>query len=56
MTVTRLGMQGDRLRCSVSRGVLASEAEQCRYSGTESAIGQSAYDGGTSALRKLVCE
>jgi hypothetical protein len=53
MTVTRLGMQGDRLRCSVSRGVLASEVEQCRCSGTESAIGQSAYDGGTSAVRKL---
>jgi class 3 adenylate cyclase len=33
MTVTRLGMQGDRVRCSVSRGVLASEDEQCRCQG-----------------------
>jgi hypothetical protein len=53
MTVTRLGMQGDRVRCSVSRGVIASESEQCRCAGTETAIGQAAYDTGTSAVRKL---
>ena len=53
MVVTRLGMQGDRVRCSVSRGVLASEKEQCRCKGTQTAIGQSGYDGGTSAVRTL---
>lgn len=53
MTVTRLGMQGDRVRCSVSRGVLASEQEQCRCNGVETAIGQSAYDAGSDAVRKL---
>jgi hypothetical protein len=53
MVVTRLGMQGDRVRCSVSRGVLASENEQFRCKGTETAIGQSAYDSGTSAVRVL---
>jgi class 3 adenylate cyclase len=53
MTVTRLGMQGNRVRCSVSRGVVTSENEQCRCAGTESAIGQAAYDAGTSAVRKL---
>jgi hypothetical protein len=53
MTVSRLGMQGNRVRCSVSRGVLASEAEQCRCKGTETAIGQEAYDVGSSAVRKL---
>jgi class 3 adenylate cyclase len=53
MTVTRLGMQGDRVRCSVSRGVIASESEQCRCAGTETAIGQAAYDAGTSAVRKM---
>ncbi|QHO77615.1 transcriptional regulator [Bradyrhizobium sp. CCBAU 051011] len=53
MTVTRLGMQGDRVRCSVSRGVLASEDEQCRCSGTETAIGQEAYDAGSGAVQKL---
>lgn len=53
MTVTRLGMQGDRVRCSVSRGVLASEAEQARCAGDETAIGSSAYDAGTRAVRDL---
>jgi len=53
MTVTRLGMQGSRVRCSVSRGVLASETEQCRCNGTETALGQKAYDAGNSAVRKL---
>jgi class 3 adenylate cyclase len=53
MTVTRLGMQGSRVRCSVSRGVLASEAEQCRCKGNETAIGEDAYDVGSAAVRKL---
>lgn len=53
MTVTRLGMHGDRVRCSVSRGVLASEAEQGRCTGDETAIGASAYDAGTDAVRDL---
>jgi class 3 adenylate cyclase len=53
MTVTRLGMQGNRVRCSVSRGVLASEDQQCRCSGAETAIGQAAYDTGSDAVRRL---
>jgi class 3 adenylate cyclase len=53
MTITRLGMQGDRVRCSVSRGVLASEDEQKRCDGCETALGQTAYDKGTDAVRKL---
>lgn len=53
MVVTRLGIQGDRVRCSVSRGVIASENEQCRCKGTETAIGLSAHDAGTSAVRTL---
>ncbi|MBX9647946.1 MAG: transcriptional regulator [Xanthobacteraceae bacterium] len=53
MTVTRLGMQGDRVRCSVSRGVLVSESEQSRCGGDEAAIGASAYDAGTQAVRDL---
>ncbi|MDF2118723.1 transcriptional regulator [Roseiarcaceae bacterium H3SJ34-1] len=50
---TRLGMQGDRVRCSVSRGVLQSEAEQDRCDGTQTAIGKAAYDAGTDAVRNL---
>ncbi|HET7086950.1 MAG TPA: adenylate/guanylate cyclase domain-containing protein [Rhizomicrobium sp.] len=53
MTITRLGMQGDRVRCSVSRGVLTSEKEQSRCGKAETAIGQLAYDTGTDAVREL---
>lgn len=56
MTLTRLGMQGDRVRCAVSRGVRSSEAEQGRCSDRETAIGQSAYDAGTQAVRDLFGE
>lgn len=53
MTITRLGMQGDRVRCAVSRGVLQSEAEQGRCGDRETAIGSNAYDAGTQAVRDL---
>ncbi|MCJ2096308.1 transcriptional regulator [Methylobacterium sp. J-072] len=53
MTLTRLGAHGDRLRCSVSRGVLVSESEQKRCTGKQTAIGQVAYDSGTQAVRDL---
>jgi hypothetical protein len=43
-------MQGSQVRCLVSQGVLASEAEQCGCKGTETAIGQVAYDVGSSAI------
>lgn len=52
MTATRLGLQGDRVRCSVSRGVLQAEEEQCRCKGNETAIGQQAYDKGSEAVRQ----
>jgi class 3 adenylate cyclase len=53
MTATRLGMKGDMIRCSVSRGVLTSEKEQFRCNGKESAIGQKAYDAASEAVRKI---
>jgi class 3 adenylate cyclase len=53
MTVTRLGMKGELIRCSVSRGVLAAESEQSRCAGTETAIGQIAYDKGNDAVRAI---
>lgn len=52
-SITRLGMQGSRVRCSTGRSVLLSEAEQKRCDGTQSAIGQSAYDVGPPSVRKL---
>ena len=56
MNVTRLGMKGELVRCSVSRGVLAAEAEQGRCKGNETAIGPIAYAKGTDAVRKLFGE
>lgn len=53
MTITRLGMQGDRVRCSVGRGVRHSEREQGRCGTSETAIGKHAYDTGTDAVREL---
>lgn len=53
MTATRLGMKGDLIRCSVSRGTLVAEAEQGRCSGAETAIGQIAYDSGTKAVQAI---
>ena len=51
MTVTRLGIHGDRVRCSVSRGVLQSEEEQLRCDGKQTAIGEQAYNKGSAAVR-----
>jgi class 3 adenylate cyclase len=53
MTATRLGMKGDLIRCSVSRGVLQSEKEQGVCSGTETSIGKVAYDTGNEAIRTI---
>jgi class 3 adenylate cyclase len=53
MTVTRLGIQGRRTRCSVSRGVVSSEDEQRRCEGLDTAIGLAAYNAGTDAVRTL---
>lgn len=53
MTVTRLGMKGDLIRCSVSRGVLAAEAEQGRCSGAETAIGVIANSAGSDGVRSI---
>lgn len=52
-SITRLGMQGSRVRCSTGRSVLLSEAEQKRCDGAQTAIGQSAYDSGPPSVRKL---
>lgn len=56
MTVTRLGLRGNRVRCSISRGVITSEHEQQRCNGRQSAIGPVAYATGTDAVRALFGE
>jgi class 3 adenylate cyclase len=52
-STTRLGMQGSRVRCSISRAVLASEVEQQRCNGQETAIGLIAYNEATDAVKTL---
>jgi len=53
MNVTRLGIKGELVRCSASRGVVSAEREQSRCSGTETAIGSFAYDSGNDAVRAV---
>jgi class 3 adenylate cyclase len=53
MNVTRLGMKGELVRCSVSRGVLAAEKEQGRCRGNETAIGVIAYGKASDAVCRL---
>jgi class 3 adenylate cyclase len=53
MNVTRLGMKGELVRCSVSRGVLAAEKEQRRCAGNETAVGASAYEKASDAVRAV---
>ncbi len=53
MTVTRLGMKGELVRCSVSRGVLSAEKEQSRCSGSETALGALAYEKASDAVRSV---
>ena len=53
ISTTRLGMQGDRVRCSVGRSVRNAEREQLRCAADETAIGQAAYDAGTEAVKQI---
>jgi hypothetical protein len=53
MNVTRLGVKGELVRCSASRGVLTAEKEQRRCSGTETAIGTIAYNEASEAVRAV---
>ena len=53
VTITRLGLKGRMVRCSVSHCVRIGEREQDRCNGTETALGKTAYDNGTDAVRQL---
>ncbi len=52
-SITRLGIHGKRVCCSTGRAVTESEEQQKRCLGTETAIGQTAYDSGPASVRKL---
>ncbi|KJS34576.1 MAG: transcriptional regulator [Hyphomonas sp. BRH_c22] len=53
VSVTRLGIRGDQIRCCVGRAVRNSEREQMRCGSDETSIGNSAYEASTSAVRGL---
>lgn len=53
MSITRLGIKGERIRCAISRSVLASENEQLRCNGHQTAIGQELYKHAPDALKSL---
>jgi hypothetical protein len=56
IALTRLGVKGSMIRCAVGRNVLASEAEQRRCDGDETAIGAAAWDNATEAVQDLFGE
>lgn len=53
MSVTRLGMKGERVRCCISRSVLASEEEQLRCNGSQTAMGSTLYKHAPEGFRTL---
>ncbi len=53
VTVTRLGKQGDRIRCAIGRKVIEAENRQVSCKGNETAIGQAAYDASSAAVQTL---
>lgn len=53
ISLTRLGMKGDKIRCSTGRAVCNSEEEQKLRSGTETAIGVDAYKSSSEAVKKV---
>jgi hypothetical protein len=52
-SITRLGIKGELIRCSISRSVLASEDEQLRCNGRETAIGPTVDKHAPQVLRDL---
>lgn len=52
-SISRLGMQGSRVRCAVGRLVLNSEVEQGRCDSESTAIGKVAYDKARQSVRDL---
>lgn len=53
LSVTRLGIKGERVRCCISRSVLASEHEQRLCNGRQTAIGPELYKHAPEAFKTL---
>jgi class 3 adenylate cyclase len=56
LAATRLGVRGEMIRCCISKSVLASEEEQKRCRGTETAIGPTLDKSAPQAFRDLFGE
>lgn len=53
LSLTRLGMKGDKVRCSTGRAIGRSDDEQKRCTGSQSAIGEAAYKSASKAVQEL---
>ena len=53
VALTRLGMKGSMIRCATGRAILASEHEQRRCAGDETAVGAVAYGWCSNAGQKI---
>lgn len=53
ISLTRLGMKGDKVRCSTGRAIHKSELEQQGCTGTQTAIGELAYKCASKAVQAL---
>lgn len=53
LTITRLGMKGELVRCAVSRGILRSEEEQKHCRGSETGIGEVAYKNASDNMKAI---
>lgn len=56
VAVTRLGIKGEKIRCCVSRAVLASETAQLNCDGAETELGRTAFAAASEPVKKLLGE
>ena len=53
IAVSRLGKQGDKIRCCISRAVIESEKAQMLCNGNQTAIGERAFDNAPEDIKQL---
>lgn len=54
--ISRLGIQGERVRCAISRAVLTSEISQSKCNSVQTAIGSAAYNKARESVRIIFGE
>lgn len=53
IAISRLGKQGNKIRCCISRSVIESENTQMRCDGNQTALGEAAYRHAPDDIKKL---